>query len=56
MEAEFMKAEERKSYCQQLFEKYNIVYNDLHIIDNTMIKKIANLFKDKIIGNLLLKL
>lgn len=25
MEAEFMKAEERKSYCQQLFEKYNIV-------------------------------
>lgn len=24
MEAEFMKAEERKSYCQQLFEKYNI--------------------------------
>ena len=30
-----------------LSKKYNIVYNDLHIIDNTMIKKIANLFKDK---------
>ena len=30
-----------------LYEKYNIIYNDLNIIDNNIIKKIATFFKDK---------
>lgn len=30
-----------------LYEKYNIIYNDLNITDNNIIKKIATFFKDK---------